>query len=256
MNLSDREHFRVHAERSVDEIFISKPVVGRASGKWSVQLTRRYSDKKGGFAGVVVASFDPDHFRQFYGQVDVGKTASYSVIGRDGVVRASAARSQDPRFKLGEELKDTELMRRMEAHHGKEAVSYFGSETNHAELRLTTFRHVRGFPLFVSVSQAYDEVYSDSFTNTVHYGIAGTLVTVLIILTLRIIATSESQIARKSMLLEATLENMSQGIIMVTKERDVAIINRKCIELLDLPPFIPRCPPIFQPIDCASGKCR
>ena len=55
IDISDREHFRVHAGAESDTLFISKPVLGRASGQWSVQLTRGYRDREGRFAGVMMS---------------------------------------------------------------------------------------------------------------------------------------------------------------------------------------------------------
>src|SRR5258708_18617297 len=36
IDLSDRDHFRAHLNSKNDELFISKPLIGRASGKWSI----------------------------------------------------------------------------------------------------------------------------------------------------------------------------------------------------------------------------
>ena len=52
-DLSDREHFKAHLNGAADALFMSKPVVGRISGKWSVQFSRRFSNADGTFAGVV-----------------------------------------------------------------------------------------------------------------------------------------------------------------------------------------------------------
>ncbi|MDB5826201.1 MAG: sensor-containing diguanylate cyclase/phosphodiesterase [Variovorax sp.] len=46
---------------------------------------------------------------------------------------------------------------------------------------------------------------------------------------------SEAQLQSKSMLLEATLDRMEQGIMMVNADRVVEVCNRRAIELLDLP---------------------
>src|SRR5205823_2974524 len=47
---------------------------------------------------------------------------------------------------------------------------------------------------------------------------------------------SEARSAERSATIDAALENMSQGIIMVDRDRLVRVGNRRAAELLDLPP--------------------
>jgi hypothetical protein len=63
-NVSDREHFQVHVAEDSKKLFISKPVLGRSSGKWSMQFTRRINKADGGFGGIVVTSLDPYYFTE------------------------------------------------------------------------------------------------------------------------------------------------------------------------------------------------
>lgn len=70
VSIADREHFRVHAQGGPARLFISRPVLGRVSGQWSVQFS--YPVERGGrFAGVVVLSVAPDYlsgsFRELFG---------------------------------------------------------------------------------------------------------------------------------------------------------------------------------------------
>jgi len=83
LDLSDREHYRAHIDGSEDKLFISKPLVGRSSQQWSVQVTRRFLDHNGAFAGVVVASLNPNHLTEFYDKIDLGSSVSISLIGND-----------------------------------------------------------------------------------------------------------------------------------------------------------------------------
>ena len=97
VNLSDREHFQAHRENGPG-LFVSAPLVGRASGQWSVQFARRLTDQAGGFAGVAVVSVDPVRLSGELGELGFGTVGSIIVLRRDGVV---IARSREASQAMG-----------------------------------------------------------------------------------------------------------------------------------------------------------
>ncbi len=90
--LGDREHFRVH-QQGRRELFISAPLTGRASKRWSVQFTAPLLHQDGSFAGVSVVSFDPLRLSAALAQL------SFGVGGISAVLRVPEgnliARNQD-----------------------------------------------------------------------------------------------------------------------------------------------------------------
>lgn len=70
VSIADREHFRVHAQGGAAQLFISRPVLGRVSGQWSIQFSYPI-ESEGHFAGVVVLSMSPEYiasgFRELFG---------------------------------------------------------------------------------------------------------------------------------------------------------------------------------------------
>jgi hypothetical protein len=153
IDLSDREHYRAHLDRTDDRLFISKPVVGRASKKWSVQFTRRFLDRDGKFAGVVVASLNPEHLTDFYNRIDFGSSTSIALIGADGVVRSSGGGSRG--FELGQDLGDSTMFRRAQSATNS---TFEDVDSTTGQSRLVTFRQVRGHPLIVSVGIDSDDI--------------------------------------------------------------------------------------------------
>ena len=95
LDLSDREHFKVHVAADTGELFVSKPVLGRSTGKWSIQLTRRINRPNGDFAGVVVVSIDPGYFTRFYTELRLGTEGIMALYGLDGVARARKVGSKE-----------------------------------------------------------------------------------------------------------------------------------------------------------------
>ena len=96
VNLADREHVRVHAERDSGDFVISKPVLARVARRWTIVLTRRVNAPDGSFGGVVGVAIDPQYFASYYAQVDLGRDAVVALIGRDGIERARHAGDNRP----------------------------------------------------------------------------------------------------------------------------------------------------------------
>ncbi|WLH97773.1 diguanylate cyclase [Pseudomonas hefeiensis] len=93
VDLSGREHFQVHLENpSQDKLFISKPVLGRVSGIWSIQFTRPIVDE-GKFVGVFVISIPINFFTDFYRKINVGPSGLIALVGKDRIPRAVASKS-------------------------------------------------------------------------------------------------------------------------------------------------------------------
>ncbi|WP_298596125.1 sensor histidine kinase [Zoogloea sp.] len=145
MDLSDREHFRVHREVDSGQLFVSKPVLGRASGKWSIQMTRRINKPDGSFGGVVVISVDPFYFSDFYRGVDLGRGGVVSLVGADGIVRARRVGDDDA---VGQDLSSSQLMKQMaQAPSG----SYRSVSTADGVTRFYSYRTLKEYPLTVAV---------------------------------------------------------------------------------------------------------
>jgi diguanylate cyclase (GGDEF)-like protein len=244
IDLSDREHYRAHLNTKDDSLYISRPVLGRASNKWSVQFTRRFLSSDGNFGGVVVASLNPAHFADFYEKIDLGSSTSISMVGADGVVRSSGG---DPsgKLELGVDISNSAIGRRMQA---AESVIFEDSETFQDDTRLAALRKVRGQPLWVTVSVNRSEVLTRSWNNLQVFSAAAFVLTILILCAMERVLRSEASAKLKAEQLQLTLEHMSQGIMLVTKEQEVPIINGRCGDLLGLPSDYIARPPRFDRI--------
>lgn len=144
LDLSDREHFRVHVAADTGELFVSKPVVGRATGKWSVQLTRRINGPKGEFMGVVVVSVDPGYFTRFYGDLQLGEQGMAALYGLDGVARARRVGQKE---EFGAQAKSATMFERIAK--GDLVGSYVSTSVVDSVERKYHFRKIPGYSLVV-----------------------------------------------------------------------------------------------------------
>ncbi|MEI7605995.1 MAG: PAS domain S-box protein [Rhodospirillaceae bacterium] len=163
VNLADREHFKVHKEGRAEGLFISRPVFGRASGRWSIQLSRRIDGDGGAFGGIVVASLDPFYFSHTFDNLDVGKQGAITIIGQDGILRARSV--MDEKI-IGQDLSGTSLFKT--ALERKEGFLRSASRID-GVTRLWGFRTVSGYPLMVLAGFSEDEFMADALVRRKTY---------------------------------------------------------------------------------------
>jgi two-component system, sensor histidine kinase len=174
VSIADREHFMVHAERDAG-LFISKPVFGRVSQRWSVQLTRRVDGPNGEFAGVLVASVDAYNFGGLAKVLGENSATVSAIFGLDGRMRSRTRFTPDM------------LQREMAAHplfrlaRTEPTGVWTGPSASDDVRRIHGYRVVPGLPLFVSVGFAENDVYAGQRARAVTDFGAAMLFTLLIL---------------------------------------------------------------------------
>jgi diguanylate cyclase (GGDEF)-like protein len=187
--LSDREHFQVHKTQRPDTAYISKPVLGRRSGRWSVQLTRKIIGATGSFDGVLVASMDPAHFSQFYSSIGFGEKDAVIFAGDDGYLRVATGTDT---LKLGDQIQDTDLIRAAAKGNGVYRGDMDGADLD----RLYALRRLNGWPLFVAVGTSYASIFTAAENNLRRYVAVGIVVSILILLAVAMSIRHHQTVAR------------------------------------------------------------
>jgi diguanylate cyclase (GGDEF)-like protein len=166
VNLSDREHFQVHKRETFDQLYISKPVLGRVSRQWTLQMTRRLNHGDGSFAGVVVVSEDPSYFTSdFYNNAAIGRDGVISVISDTGSVLAR---------RTGNTESAPGAFSATGSYPIAEHVSGTYADPIDGVVRIVSYRHIDGYPLGVMVGLSRAEELTDyEHTRNVYLMMAG-----------------------------------------------------------------------------------
>ncbi len=196
----------------------------------------------GTFAGVILASINPDQLVRFYQSIDVGRNGVVNILGLDGFVRASQGFKKD----ISDFRSTGGVLARINT---APAGSFVSAGVVDGVKRVLSYRKVAGLPLVVVVGLGEDEVLAPFLGDALKYIAAGFAITILVIVVMlanirhrqslshAYMALRRSEIiaqARKTELRSA-LENIEQGIFMVDADGMVNVINRRAVELLDLP---------------------
>ena len=228
--VGDREHFQIHVDAKSDKMFIGKPVVGRASGKLSIQLSRRMRKPDGSFGGVIVASIDPGFIEQFHNSIKLGEYSNVSLRGLDGVIRASYGFSTSNIYKesIPKALSDALAL-------APEGYFWSGG-VNDGNDRLVSYRVVTGYPLIVALGETDSHIFADYKRHRMIYVVLAAGLTLLVLIAATYSIRRRLSLEQTNFRFSTALENMTHGLCMFDAEKRLVIFNDRYANLYRLPP--------------------
>ena len=236
IDVSDRAHFRAQLDPARDDLFISQPVVGRATGRPAIQFTRKLLTTDGRFDGVLQVSLDAEELSRFYESIDIG-SGSIVLARREGTVLARGPMSMG---KLGEPLADADVLASIQSR--RSGILHIPSETP-GEDNIGSFRNLADYPLTVLVCFDHSDIYAKyhAWRRDALWGGAWISAVILVVGAFWIAQRVRSVYAKRT--LQWTLESINQGIVMLDDSGRMPVINERARQLLALPPTVPTRPP-------------
>ena len=144
-----------------DELFIGRPVLGKVSKRWTIQLSRRIAAADGRVLGVVVASLDAGYFEDLYRGVRLGQHGGVTLIGVDQVVRVRVVGGVAQG--IGTAVGSGGQASQLQGPRGHfESVSQIDGQR-----RLVAYERVGDYPLYVAVLRQTDEAlagFADTYS--------------------------------------------------------------------------------------------
>lgn len=240
----DREHVAFHFTTPDDVAFLGKPVIARATSRLALPMTRKFYDADGKFGGVILASISPNRVSDYYASLLTSEGAEIALIGFDGVYRARGSRSKSS---IGGTSQDTALLA---AAKQSPVGVLIEPATDKISAMIHAYRVIEPFPVFVSVTvremDALAEYTAHARTATLFGAIMTAVIVLLAVLIMRnrrqlgrtisVLESNKQMLAEKTQQLSVTLDHMERGLMMVDREGIVRVINRRLVELIDLPP--------------------
>jgi len=142
---------------STDGLYIGKPVLGKVSNKWTIQLSRKIQRPDGQVLGVVVASLNPAYFEQSYSEVHLGPKGGVTLLGNDRSVRARVIDGTPTG--MGTTLSSSSTMARLPQNE-RAGWSILTSNIDQIE-RVAAYHRVGDYPLRVYVLTSTEGALSD-----------------------------------------------------------------------------------------------
>ncbi len=220
VDLSDREHIRVHLAGDYKGLFVGKPVLGRVSGQPTIQVSESVENAEGKLLGVLVFSLSPEFLTPLHRAVNLGKTGSMILAGEDGVIRASygAWQKSDLDF-IGQSIQSPKVFPEPRPTQD----GYFrGKNPLNGERAFLHWHKISQYPMTVLVSFGEDEAFAAANHNALMLVALGAGVLALTVATVLILDREISRrVHREVALLEKSRELMDANRTLKQRHQEL-----------------------------------
>jgi diguanylate cyclase (GGDEF)-like protein/PAS domain S-box-containing protein len=239
--LGDREHFIKTMEMAEDRLYVAKPVLGRASNKWTIQLARKLFDHGKNSAGVVVGSISVDVVGRFYDTAKLGLGGTLLLRNNDYIVLAT--RGIDQGTVLGQR-NPGHVERELRDGFYSQYWNWSGNEGRaNRSNRLITARRSRAFPLIFTVGISEQEIYSRARGRHKIYLGGALLLTFIILMATALhwrrqkaLDAAQRELRDSVSKFEDALRNLPQGLSMFDGQGRLIAFNRQWLDAYRLSP--------------------
>lgn len=153
-NFADRDYFRAHLDGRRGT-YLSPPYFSRLrGGDPSIALSRRWSDARGGFNGVLVGAVRLAYFSSLFSGVNLGPLAAVSIMRADGTLLMRVP-SSDGTGNVGLDLRGSPVFQHIQSGAGG---SFTARSTVDGVERSFVFDKIGDFPLYLIVGFSNGDV--------------------------------------------------------------------------------------------------
>jgi PAS domain S-box-containing protein len=264
INVADRDYFQAVRANSALKVFVSAPFQNRGSGAWNIVIARRLHDANGRFVGVLNGSvnlkFFEDHWRSILDVQEVDSSISLNRLDGTVLARFPSTDAIGRRFEDGAQNQlgnaSAVILRKL-------------SPIDNT-IRIESAHVLGDFPLFILATQTETSALQGWYRIAQMVTIISAICVVVVLIAAygmgrwwkehehrlrlqsekleaekaKLIAEGESRRNSESNLqaarLNAAIENMSQGLLMIDSQEQVVVVNSRYIQMYGLSPEIVR----------------
>ena len=251
INVADRDYFKELAASQTDGLVISKPLASKLTGRMAIFFARRINSSEGAFLGVAIVAIPPEVLFRGHRDLAADKDKSYALFYADGTV---ALREPAASVMPGTQIDPSAPWGEISARDG--GVFHVAGNFDGQPGYLAVHR-VPGRPFFIDVGVS-DNLALSSWRSRATTIVLSCIVALMLIATLlhsqfklsrrlsssklrswaraKRLAAREMELADSRERFGSTLDYISQGMAIFSKERKLVVANRSYAEIYDLRP--------------------